>query len=186
VESSLSATGPTPEIDALLNTAQRDAVHHGDGPLLVLAGAGSGKTRVLTYRIAALIRVRGVPPQRILAVTFTNKAAGEMRARVEGLVGPPVARAVWMGTFHAICSRILRRSGAPIGVDPRFLIYDTDDQRALVREVTTALDIDDRQFPPISVLAAIGRAKNELVDPAALAARAETFRDGVIDRLYAA
>jgi len=186
VESSAPATGPIPEIDPLLNAAQRDAVHHGDGPLLVLAGAGSGKTRVLTYRIAALIRDRHVPPQRILAVTFTNKAAGEMRGRVERLVGPPIARAVWMGTFHAICSRILRRSGAPIGIDPRFLIYDTDDQRALVREVTAALDVDDRQFPPIAVLAAIGRAKNELVDHVAFAARAETFRDEVIGKLYAA
>jgi DNA helicase II / ATP-dependent DNA helicase PcrA len=186
VESSAPATGPIPEIDALLNASQRDAVHHGDGPLLVLAGAGSGKTRVLTYRIAALIRGRGVPPQRILAVTFTNKAAGEMRERVERLVGPQISRAVWMGTFHAVCSRILRRSGAPIGVDPRFLIYDTDDQRALVREVTAALDVDDRQFPPISVLAAIGRAKNELLDHVAFAARAETFRDEVIARLYAA
>src|SRR5438132_3935336 len=183
--SSTPAPGPIPEIDALLNPAQREAVHHGDGPLLVLAGAGSGKTRVLTYRIAALIQGRGVPPQRILAVTFTNKAAGEMRARVERLVGPPVARAVWMGTFHAVCSRILRRSGAPIGVDPRFLIYDTEDQRSLLREVMRALDVDDRLFPPAAVLAAIGRAKNELIDHAALAARAETSRDEVIARLYA-
>ncbi len=180
-----TTTGPIPEIDALLNPAQRAAVHHGDGPLLVLAGAGSGKTRVLTYRIAALIQARGVPPQRILAVTFTNKAAGEMRERVEHLVGPPVARAVWMGTFHAICSRILRRSGAPKGVDPRFLIYDTDDQRALLREVMRALDADDRQFPPAAVLAAIGRAKNELIDHVAFAARAETHRDEMIARLYA-
>ena len=186
MESSAPATGPIPEIDALLNAVQRDAVHHGDGPLLVLAGAGSGKTRVLTYRIAALIRERGVPPQRLLAVTFTNKAAGEMRERVERLVGRAIARAVWMGTFHATCSRILRRSGAPIGVDPRFLIYDTDDQRALVREVSAALDVDDRQFPPIAVLAAIGRAKNELLDHVAVAARAETFRDEVIAKLYAA
>ena len=183
--SSTPAPGPIPEIDALLNPAQREAVHHGDGPLLVLAGAGSGKTRVLTYRIAALIQGRGVPPQRILAVTFTNKAAGEMRARVERLVGPPVARAVWMGTFHAVCSRILRRSGAPIGVDPRFLIYDTEDQRSLLREVMRALDVDDRLFPPAAVLAAIGRAKNELIDHPALAARAETSRDEVIARLYA-
>ena len=186
MESSAPATGPIPEVDAFLNPAQRDAVHHGDGPLLVLAGAGSGKTRVLVYRIATLIRARGVPPQRILAVTFTNKAAGEMRDRVARLAGAPIARAVWMGTFHAVCSRILRRSGAPIGIDPKFLIYDTEDQRALVREVTQALDVDDRQFPPNAVLAAIGRAKNELVDHVALAARSETVRDGVIARLYAA
>ena len=177
-------TGPTPEIDALLNPAQREAVHHAGGPLLVLAGAGSGKTRVLTYRIAALVRA-GIPPQRILAVTFTNKAALEMRGRVEQLIGAAVARAAWMGTFHAVCSRILRRSGLPIGVDPRFLIYDTDDQRGVVRDVTASLDIDDRQFPPAAVLAAIGRAKNELVDHVAFAARAENFRDEVIGRVYA-
>ena len=179
-------TGPAPDFDALLNPAQRDAVRHGDGPLLILAGAGSGKTRVLTYRIAALIRDRAVPPQRILAVTFTNKAAGEMRDRVQRLIGPAIARAVWMGTFHAICSRILRRSGAPLGVDPRFLIYDTDDQRQLMREVVRALDVDDRQFPPAGALAEISRAKNELVDHVAFARRAETFRDEVIGKLYAA
>ena len=181
-----SVTGPASEIDALLNPSQREAVHHGDGPLLILAGAGSGKTRVLTFRIAALIRDRGVPPQRILAVTFTNKAAGEMRGRVERLVGAPIARAVWMGTFHAVASRVLRRSGAPIGVDPRFLIYDTDDQRAVMREVIRALDVDERQFPPAGVLAEISRAKNELVDPPAMAARAETVRDEVLARLYLA
>jgi DNA helicase-2/ATP-dependent DNA helicase PcrA len=181
-----SLTGPAPDFDALLNPAQREAVGHGDGPLLILAGAGSGKTRVLTYRIAAMIRDRGVPPQRILAVTFTNKAAGEMRERVERLVGLPIARAVWMGTFHAICSRILRRSGAPVGVDPRFTIYDTDDQRAMMREVIRTLDVDDRQFPPAAVLAAVGRAKNELVDHVAFARRAETTRDEVLGKLYAA
>src|SRR5437016_14344767 len=116
--SSTPAPGPIPEIDALLNPAQREAVHHGDGPLLVLAGAGSGKTRVLTFRIAALIRDRGVPPQRILAVTFPNKAAGEMRGRVERPVGPPTPRAGWTGTFHAGCGRGPPRPGAPIAPDP--------------------------------------------------------------------
>src|SRR5258708_6406143 len=106
VETPGPATGPIPEIDALLNPAQREAVHHAGGPPLVRAGAGWGKPRVLTYRIAALVRA-GVPPQRILAVTFTNKAALEMRGRVERLVGSAVARAAWMGTFHAVCSRIL-------------------------------------------------------------------------------
>ena len=180
------ATGPLPDIDLLLNPAQREAVHHGDGPLLILAGAGSGKTRVLTYRIAALIREHGVPPQRILAVTFTNKAAGEMRGRVEHLVGPAVARALWMGTFHAVCSRILRRSGAPLGIDSRFLIYDTTDQRQVMREAVRALGVDERQYPPAAILAEIGRAKNELVDHTAFAARAESFREEVIAKLYAA
>jgi DNA helicase-2/ATP-dependent DNA helicase PcrA len=173
-------------IDALLTPAQRDAVHHGDGPLLILAGAGSGKTRVLTYRIAALIRGRGVPPQRILAVTFTNKAAGEMRGRVEQLVGSSIARAIWIGTFHAVCSRILRRSGAPLGIDPRFVIYDTDDQRQLVRDAIRALGVDERQFPPTAVLAAIGRAKEELVDHTAFAAQAESFHEEIVARIYAA
>jgi DNA helicase II / ATP-dependent DNA helicase PcrA len=180
------AAGPLPDIDLLLNPAQREAVHHGDGPLLILAGAGSGKTRVLTYRIAALIREHGVPPQRILAVTFTNKAAGEMRARVEQLVGPAVARALWMGTFHAVCSRILRRSGAPLGIDSRFLIYDTGDQRQVMRDAVRALGVDERQYPPAAILAEIGRAKNELVDHTAFAARAENFREEVIAKLYAA
>jgi ATP-dependent DNA helicase UvrD/PcrA len=180
------ATGPLPDIDLLLNSAQRDAVHHGDGPLLILAGAGSGKTRVLTYRIAALIREHGVPPQRILAVTFTNKAAGEMRGRVEHLVGPAVARALWMGTFHAVCSRMLRRSGAPLGIDSRFVIYDTDDQRQVMRQAVRALGVDERQYPPAAILAEVGRAKNELIDHIAFAARAESFREEVIAKLYAA
>jgi DNA helicase II / ATP-dependent DNA helicase PcrA len=173
-------------LETLLNPAQAEAVRHGDGPLLVLAGAGSGKTRVLTYRIADLIRARGVLPAQILAVTFTNKAAGEMRERLAHLLGASVSRQLWIGTFHAICSRMLRISGAPIGVDPRFLIYDDDDQRRLMREVIRDLGADDRQFPPAAVLAEIGRAKNELVDHVAFAARAETRREEVMARLYAA
>ena len=169
----------------LLNPAQLEAVRHGDGPLLILAGAGSGKTRVLTNRIADLIRTRGVPPPQILAVTFTNKAAGEMQGRLTGLLGPQLARALWIGTFHAIGSRILRRSGAPLGIDPRFVVYDEDDQRALMREVTRALTVDERQFPPAAVLAEVSRAKNALVDHVAFASRAETVREEVIGRLYA-
>ncbi len=174
------------ELDTLLNPAQLAAVRHEGGPLLVLAGAGSGKTRVLTYRIADLIRTRGVPPSQILAVTFTNKAAGEMRARLAGLLGPVLSRALWIGTFHATGSRILRRSGAPLGIDPRFVVYDEDDQRALMREVTRALNVDERQFPPAAVLAEISRAKNALIDHVAFAHRAETAREEVIGRLYAA
>ncbi|HEX4836570.1 MAG TPA: UvrD-helicase domain-containing protein [bacterium] len=174
------------ELDTLLNPAQLAAVRHEGGPLLVLAGAGSGKTRVLTYRIADLIRTRGVPPSQILAVTFTNKAAGEMRARLAGLLGPALSRALWIGTFHATGSRILRRSGAPLGIDPRFVVYDEDDQRALIREVTRALNVDERQFPPAAVLAEISRAKNALTDHVAFAHLAETAREEVIGRLYAA
>ena len=173
-------------LETLLNDRQLEAVRHGDGPLLVLAGAGSGKTRVLTYRVASLIRDRGVPPSGILAVTFTNKAAGEMRERLAGLLGPQTSRTLWIGTFHATCSRLLRISGSAAGVDPRFLIYDGDDQRTLMRETLRALDLDDRRFPPAAVLHEISRAKNELVDHVAYAARAETARESMLARVYAA
>jgi DNA helicase-2/ATP-dependent DNA helicase PcrA len=175
-----------PALETLLNPRQLEAVRHGDGPLLVLAGAGSGKTRVLTYRIASLIRDRGVPPSGILAVTFTNKAAGEMRERLQALLGTQTARALWIGTFHATCSRILRISGAAGDVDPRFVIYDDDDQRTLMRETLRAMDLDDRRFPPAAVLGEIGRAKNELLDHVAYAARAETARESMLGRIYAA
>ena len=175
-----------PALEALLNDRQLEAVRHGDGPLLVFAGAGSGKTRVLTYRIASLIQDRGVPAPAILAVTFTNKAAGEMRERLTALLGVTIARALWIGTFHATCSRILRISGAPAGVDPRFIIYDTDDQRTLMRETLRALDLDDRRFPPAAVLGEISRAKNELVDHVAYAQRAETARESMLAQIYAA
>ncbi len=177
---------PSSAIETLLNPRQLEAVRHGDGPLLVLAGAGSGKTRVLTFRIASLIRDRGIAPSAILGVTFTNKAAGEMRERLTGLLGPKVARALWIGTFHATCSRILRISGTAAGVDPRFVIYDGDDQRTLMRETLRALDLDDRRFPPAAVLAEIGRAKNELVDHVAYAARAETARESMLAQIFAA
>ncbi len=174
------------DLETLLNPAQLEAVRHGDGPLLVLAGAGSGKTRVLTYRIADLIRRRGVAPAQILAVTFTNKAAGEMRDRLAQLLGPRESRMLWIGTFHAICSRVLRMSGAPIGIDPRFVIYDEDDQRSLMREIVRDLGADERQFPPAAVLAEISNAKNALVDHVSFASQAETFREEVIGRLYGA
>ncbi|HLW47148.1 MAG TPA: UvrD-helicase domain-containing protein [bacterium] len=177
---------PTAALETLLNPRQLEAVRHGDGPLLVLAGAGSGKTRVLTFRIASLIRERGVRPSSILAVTFTNKAAGEMRDRLTALLGPAAARALWIGTFHAICSRLLRISGAAAGVDPRFVIYDDGDQRTLMRETLRALDLDDRRFPPAAVLAEISRAKNELVDHVAYAARVETARQSMLAQIYAA
>jgi len=173
-----------PDILADLNPPQRAAVEHGGGPLLILAGAGSGKTRVLAYRIAYLIRVRGVRPQQILAVTFTNKAAREMLERVERLLGGPVARGIWIGTFHHICSRILRRHGQRIGVPKNFVIYDTEDQRALLREVLADAGMDERRFPPEVVHALIGRAKDEGLGPAEYAARAENFFQEAVARAY--
>src|SRR5256712_13659891 len=144
-----------------LNPPQREAVIHPVGPLLILAGAGSGKTRVLAYRIAYLLRQLGVSPARMLAVTFTNKAANEMRVRVDRLVGAAVARAIWIGTFHHICSRILRRNGERVGVGRNFLIFDDDDQRAVIRPCLKDLGLDERRFPPAVLLALIDRAENE-------------------------
>ncbi len=164
-----------------LNDAQRAAVVHREGPLLVLAGAGSGKTRVLTYRIAYLIGDGHAAPEQILAVTFTNKAADEMRARVDALVGPDAGR-VWLATFHAFCARILRREGPHVGLPRDFVIYDTSDQLAVVRQVLRELQLDERTFPPRLVLARISAAKNRLEGPDALARGG--FRDEQIARVF--
>jgi len=150
---------------ATLNEAQREAVTHGEGPLLIFAGAGSGKTRVLTMRIAHLISARKISPRRILAVTFTNKAANEMRERIEQLVGSAQVKQMWVGTFHAICARILRESGRPIGIDPEFVVFDEDDQLSVVKEVLRLLDIDEKRFAPRSILNFISRAKEKLIPP---------------------
>ena len=128
-----------------LNERQREAVFHTEGPLLILAGAGSGKTRVLTHRIAYLIEELGVNPWNILAITFTNKAAGEMRERVDNLVGHG-AESVWVSTFHSMCVRILRRHIDLIGYDNSFTIYDVDDQRTLMKDVCRKLDIDTKIY----------------------------------------
>jgi DNA helicase-2/ATP-dependent DNA helicase PcrA len=169
-----------------LNPPQRQAVTHPRGPLLILAGAGSGKTRVLAYRVAWLIRDQGVPPAHILAVTFTNKAAAEMRERVDRLVGGAIGRAMWIGTFHHICSRILRRHGDRIGVDRRFVIFDEDDQRSLIRGILKDLGLDERRFPPGVVLGLIDRAKNEAVDHLAYAAQATGFYEEIVARVFRA
>ncbi|MEA2719493.1 MAG: ATP-dependent helicase UvrD/PcrA, partial [Candidatus Eremiobacteraeota bacterium] len=147
-----------------LNDVQRAAVEHTDGPVLIFAGAGSGKTRVLTHRIAYLLQEKQVFPDRILAVTFTNKAAGEMKARLERMVGAP-ARDLWVGTFHSMCVRMLRRDGRKIGIAPNFAIMDDADQRAIVREVVADLDYDERQIAPGAALAEISKAKNNLWSP---------------------
>ena len=148
-----------------LNPDQRQAVERTSGPLLVLAGAGSGKTRVLTHRIAHLIDEAGVAPWNILAVTFTNKAAGEMRERVERLVGEDCAGRLWIGTFHSICARLLRYESEAFGLHRDFTIYDADDCRALVRRVLDGLDLAEQDFPPRQVHGEISRAKNAMIDP---------------------
>ena len=148
-----------------LNPEQRRAVEKTSGPLLVLAGAGSGKTRVLTHRIAHLIDEAGVAPWHILAVTFTNKAAGEMRERVERLVGEDCAGRLWIGTFHSICARLLRYESGAFGLHGDFTIYDAEDCRALVRRALDGLDLAEQDFPPRQVHGEISRAKNAMIGP---------------------
>lgn len=167
------------DLRAELNDAQAEAVFHEGGPLLVLAGAGSGKTRVLTYRVAYLIQSGRVQPHEVLAITFTNKAADEMKRRVQELVGP-VARTMWVSTFHAACARILRREAELLGYKPNFTIYDQDDQVRLVKHCLEDLGFDPKRFPPRGVHARISDAKNRLVGPvdfAAAVARGSGLQD---------
>src|SRR5687768_13136922 len=147
-----------------LNPAQREAVLHHEGPLLVLAGAGSGKTRVLTTRIAHLVQQHGVDAREILAVTFTNKAAGEMRERLGRLLGHDPA-GMWVGTFHAIGARLLRIHAALVGRTQSFTIYDEDDALGRVRRIMERLNISSKEWAPKSILASISDAKNALVSP---------------------
>jgi len=166
-----------------LNPPQRDAVLHTDGPLLVLAGAGSGKTRVLTCRIAHMIANCDVHPANILAITFTNKAAAEMRARIAAMVGPD-ARAIWASTFHSACVRILRQEAEHVGYRRDFSIYDADDQLRVMRGCFQDEEIDPKRTSPRGVLAAISDAKNRLVDAEAFAAQIDGFGDEIVSRLY--
>jgi len=147
-----------------LNDIQAAAVRHANGPCLIFAGAGSGKTRVLTHRIAHLLHELEVFPDRILSVTFTNKAAGEMKSRLERMVGD-AARDLWVGTFHSMCVRILRRDGKKIGITPNFAIIDDTDQRAVIKDIIADLDYDERQLTPGACLAEISKAKNVLQTP---------------------
>ena len=155
------------EFLAKLNPEQREAALHRDGPLLILAGAGSGKTRVITFRIAHLIGDGHATPDQVLAVTFTNKAAQEMRERVEGLIGD-AAQGVWLSTFHALCARLLRREAPKIGLSRDFVIYDSSDQVAVVKQAEKELGIDDKFVPPRMALSRISHAKNRMEGPAAL------------------
>ena len=147
-----------------LNGPQRQAVECTEGPLLVLAGAGSGKTRVLTYRIAHILEDLNVAPWEILAITFTNKAAAEMRERLQGLVGPR-SRGMWVSTFHSMCVRMLRADAERLGFSKSFTIYDTDDQKRLYKEIMAELDIDPKRFPVNALMGRISQAKNELIVP---------------------
>lgn len=147
-----------------LNTQQQEAVFHTEGPVLILAGAGSGKTRVLTHRIAYLIEEKGVNPWNIMAITFTNKAAGEMRERVDKIVGFG-SESIWVSTFHSSCVRMLRRFIDRLGFDTNFTIYDTDDQKTLMKDVCKRLDIDTKIYKERSIMAAISSAKDELIGP---------------------
>tara|TARA_Y100000782_G_scaffold93164_1_gene102920 strand:- start:11599 stop:13884 length:2286 start_codon:yes stop_codon:yes gene_type:complete len=149
-----------------LNEAQRQAVENTEGPVMVIAGAGSGKTRVLTYRIAHLIN-NGVEPFNILALTFTNKAAREMKERIGSIVGDPIAKNLWMGTFHAIFAKILRVEAEKIGFPSSFTIYDTDDSKRLIKEIIKGLNLDDKVYKPNLVLNRISAAKNNLISPQA-------------------
>lgn len=147
-----------------LNTEQREAVFHTEGPVLILAGAGSGKTRVLTHRIAYLIEEKGVNPWNIMAITFTNKAAGEMRERVDKIVGFG-AESIWVSTFHSSCVRMLRRFIDRLGYDTNFTIYDADDQKTLMKDICKRLDIDTKIYKEKAILAVISSAKDELISP---------------------
>jgi ATP-dependent DNA helicase UvrD/PcrA len=166
-----------------LNPAQREAVLATEGPVLVVAGAGSGKTRVLTYRIAHLVAAVGVKPQEILAITFTNKAAGEMRERVEAVVGD-IARTMWVLTFHSACGRILRREAPRLGYRSNFTIYDQADQVRLVKQCLEELDRDPKRFVPRGIHTQISNAKNQLVSPEEYRTRVGSFYDQTVADVY--
>ena len=171
------------QIVRALNPEQARAVTTTDGPLLILAGAGSGKTRVLAHRVAYLIGVKDVAPWRILAVTFTNRAAKELRERIISLVGEG-GRDVVAGTFHSLCARVLRADGEAIGIGRRFVIYDTDDQQALMKQILREEDMPlTGEFRPTVVLGAISRAKNEMLDATFLGENASNHRERTIARL---
>ena len=175
-------------IDALLdglNPEQRAAVVHEGSPLLIVAGAGSGKTRVLTHRIAYLLAARDVAPHEILAITFTNKAAGEMAARVAALVGRVQARSMWVMTFHSACVRILRREAKRFGYPSSFSIYDQADSQRLMALTCRELELDAKQYPPKAMAAQVSNLKNELIDYETFASRAQTARDKALAEAYA-
>ena len=167
-----------------LNNMQKEAVLNTEGPCLVIAGAGSGKTKVLTHKIAYLIQEKNIKPWNILAITFTNKAANEMKERVEKLVGE-VAKDMWIGTFHSICVKILRRYIDRLGFDNTFLIFDTSDQKTLIKECMKTLKIDDKMFTDRSIISEISNGKNEMLEPKAYQTKyAGDYRKEIIGKIY--
>ena len=147
-----------------LNEQQKLGVFTTEGPVLILAGAGSGKTRVLTHRVAYLIEEKGVAPYHIMAITFTNKAAGEMRERIDSMIGMG-SESIWVSTFHSSCVRILRRFADRLGYDNSFTIYDTDDSKTLMKDICKRLEIDTKMYKEKTFLNVISSAKNELISP---------------------
>ena len=175
----------TENLLAELSERQREAVTHTGGPLLIVAGPGSGKTRVMAHRVAYLVGEKGIPPWKILAVTFTNKAARELRERCERLVGVG-SNELQVRTFHGFCSRVLRADGDKVDLKPEFTIYDADDQARVARKILNDFDVDPKQFPPRALLSVISDAKNNMRSPAQLSRRTETYRDEVAVRVYEA
>jgi DNA helicase-2/ATP-dependent DNA helicase PcrA len=171
------------DILATLNPAQREAVEAIKGPVLILAGPGSGKTRVITHRVAYLVKLCGVSPHNIMAVTFTNKAAREMKERLEQLLGQAL-EALTLGTFHAICARILRREGKAIGLESSFVIYDEDDQLRLMKQVLEELNLDPKQYAPQALRSAISAAKSRLISPEDYAQRVSSYFEEIVQRVY--
>src|SRR4030088_2923445 len=166
----MTTSTPPPTVDraerflAGLNPFQREAVSTVEGPLLILAGPGSGKTRVIVHRVAYMLEVKDVHPANVLAVTFTNKAARELRERLDTLAGAQIARGMSVGTFHSNCARWLRRDIKHLGREPSFAIYDDNDQVDLVKQILKELEIDEKRASPRAVLSAISHAKSELID----------------------
>jgi DNA helicase II / ATP-dependent DNA helicase PcrA len=171
------------DILATLNPAQREAVEAIKGPVLIIAGPGSGKTRVITHRIAYLIKSCGVSPHNIMAVTFTNKAAREMGERLEGLLGQAV-EALALGTFHATCARILRREGKAMGLDSSFVIYDDEDQLSLIKQALEELNLDPKQYAPRAIHSAVSAAKSRLIGPKDYAQRVGSYFEEIVHRVY--
>ena len=175
------------DVDLLLEgltEPQTQAATHVDGPLLVLAGPGSGKTRVITRRIAYLVKGVGIAPWNVLAITFTNKAAGEMRDRVAQLLTEKQARATTVATFHSLCARLIRQYADRLGLPPGYSIYDTADQKRAIKQALEDLEINSKNFPPASMLSSISNAKNDLLDAAAFAKKADNFYDRTVAKVY--